>query len=133
MKDYGRWRQAPRAILSEKTVKILTDLSEPGQSGYGITALSLAEIIGVNYSELVKHFEEVADKVATFDHDFVNRNFGTAMVAHDNGEEIEDHIMTKQGALLVLMGFSTEEALKLKLAMVKALKPRRKHAGCRKQ
>ncbi len=81
------------------------------------TSKQIAELFGKRHSEVLRDIQNTINKTSI---DFTERNFALSEYADKSGKLNKEYSLTKDGAVMLIMGYTGEKAMQFKEAYINA-------------
>lgn len=82
-----------------------------GRDVVAVTSLQVAERFGKNHKDVLRDIRVTAEKCLTI---FTERNFALSEYTDSTGRKLPMHILSKDGFMMVAMGYTTPDAMRMK-------------------
>ena len=82
-----------------------------GRDVVAVTSLQVAERFGKNHKDVLRDIRVTAEKCSTI---FTERNFALSEYTDSTGRKLPMHILSKDGFMMVAMGYTTPDAMRMK-------------------
>lgn len=80
------------------------------------TSRNVAEVFGKNHKDVLRDLRNLLDRCSK---EFTERNFAPSEYTDPTGRKLAEYLLTKDGVVMLIMGYTGESAMKFKEAYIK--------------